>query len=162
MIWHRLTQRQAQKASKRQPIQQGVLKSRIGQPIPLLQQQRLEQRQRRVSWRSHRPASQAAQQRFYRTPIDQFRNSLQRRIAPSSLVHQFVRKAQLTDLTLRHQSLQRILRLRESFRVTSAKPSLSRRMTAVGGVAPSTSSHRQRDRFLALVAQARMALQARS
>ena len=62
MIRYRFAQRQTQKSPERQAVQQCFFKPWIGQPIPLLQQQRLEQRQRWVSWCSHRSAAQAAQQ----------------------------------------------------------------------------------------------------
>src|ERR1700760_4801813 len=72
-----IAQHKATKFAERGAVIERLFKRRIGQPIPLLQQQNLEHHEPRIGWRASLRLRKTAQHALHRRPIDQFANPSQ-------------------------------------------------------------------------------------
>jgi hypothetical protein len=117
MVGHRVGQREPDEATEAQAVQEGFLEARIGQPVPLLQQEALEQEHRPVGRPPDRRRVDLAQEALERRPVDQRRDPLQLPVAPHAALDQPVRQTQLPQLPP-HPHLPRPLR---SHRITNQR-----------------------------------------
>src|SRR5512132_3945099 len=102
MVGNTLIQRQTDEAAKRQSIVHRLLQTRVGQPVPLLQQQQLHITQKRI----RRPALIAPinpiQQLHHSRPVNQLVNFIHPAIPTCALINKTVRKTHLPQITPRH------------------------------------------------------------
>jgi hypothetical protein len=95
---------EAAEAAEGQPVGQRLLKTRIGKLVPLRQQQRVEQRQRRIA-RPARGRAQRREQPLHRRPVDQADDAFQPAVRASTRRQQRLRKAPLSNPPLTHPRL---------------------------------------------------------
>src|ERR1700754_3299952 len=100
VIRRRIFQRQSQKPPERYPIVQGFLQFRVRQPVPLLQQQRLQHQQRIVGRPARTLRLQARKQLLKPVPLHIPDQPIERLVAPDLAGYQRFRKAQL--IPIRH------------------------------------------------------------
>ena len=94
VVRHRVGQRQADEAAgSDEPVRQRLLEPRVGQPVPLLQQQAAQQHQRPVGRPPDRRRIDLAEQPLERRPVDQRRDPLQLPVAPRAALDQTVRQS---------------------------------------------------------------------
>jgi hypothetical protein len=98
MIGHRVGQRQADEAPEAQPVRERLLEPGVGQAIPLLQQQALEQHHRTIRRPPDRRRVDPAERSLERGPVDQGRDPLQLPVAPRAALDQPVRQRKLPEL----------------------------------------------------------------
>ena len=98
MVRHRVGQRQADEPPEAQPVRQRLLESRIGQPVPLLQQKAAQQDQWPVGRPPDRRRVDLAEQPLEPCPVDQRRDALQLPVAPRAARDHTVRQRKLPQL----------------------------------------------------------------
>jgi hypothetical protein len=86
MVGHRAGEREADEAAERQPVGKRFFEARVGQPVPLLQQEALEQEHRPVRRPPERRRIDRAEQPLERRPVDQRRDPLELPVAPRAAI----------------------------------------------------------------------------
>src|SRR6202042_353564 len=95
-------QRQAAKAAERQPIAHRLLGGGIRERVPLLQEQDLDHRQRRITRRAGRRAVDRRKQSLERGPVERLLDPVQKASDFPVAAHHRVDEGRLGKITARH------------------------------------------------------------